>query len=256
MFRKFLWLIILLMPCILNAQSIDKKIKNRSELFSVFVTENELSKDLEYNMVFSYNQDNNTSKKSSFKAALLSGILPGSGQLYAGDKIKAAGFLVAELSLWYSHFHLNGKGDDLEADFRRYADQYWIKEDYFLWIIENNIDITKYSHTLPSTNTQQYYEMIGKYDQFLAGWIDATKGPLPSQSPLRLKYMADQHYANKQFKRADLMAQLLVVNRVVSAFEAAFSLHRKNSNFSSSFRFERSPANAELVPFVNMKLSW
>lgn len=32
----------------------------------------------------------------------------------------------------------------------------------------------KISHQLPSSKTQQYYEMIGKYEQFKAGWDDYT----------------------------------------------------------------------------------
>jgi hypothetical protein len=66
------------------------------------------------------------------------------------------------------------------------ADAHWFKAGYTGWLIDSlgiASDTTLYfdplkqewiylSHHLPDTKTEQYYEMIGKYDQFRWGWDD------------------------------------------------------------------------------------
>jgi hypothetical protein len=73
-----------------------------------------------------------------------------------------------------------------------FADSHWSRDEYTQWLIDSlaiTSDTTRYfdpvrqewtylPYHLPDTKTEQYYEMIGEYDQFRWGWedyADATK---------------------------------------------------------------------------------
>jgi hypothetical protein len=74
------------------------------------------------------------------------------------------------------------------AECYRFADQHWIEDDYRDWLrdsllITSGSDLDSFwnkeeqgwdwlSHHPPDKKDQQYYEMIGKYDQFMFGWDD------------------------------------------------------------------------------------
>ncbi len=201
---------------------------------------------------FHHQIDSGNSQKSPITAVILSGIIPGLGQWYAGDKIKALGFATTEAALWFGRSRFIDKGDEIKQEFRTYADQFWSDSDYFNWA--GTVDISKYSHVLPDTKTQQYYEMIGKYNQFVAGWPDSEGNP--DQSEMRLRYMAQHHESNKNYKNADKLVQILVLNRVISAFDAAFSIHRNNKQLRAKFRVKKMYAKSELMPVVNLNYTW
>ena len=56
--------------------------------------------------------------KSPGKAFLLSLLLPGLGELYAGARYRAAGFMTAEAVTWVAYAHWRSKGTDLRDEFR------------------------------------------------------------------------------------------------------------------------------------------
>lgn len=195
------------------------------------------------------------SNKSPLKAALLSGLLPGAGQWYAGNKLKALGFVATEISFWFGNGYYDNRGAEIEADFRRFADSFWNRGDYFAWTNSPGVDVaTQYSHTLPETETQQYYELVGKYNQFLAGWQDSTGDP--NESPMRLHYMDLQHASNIMYKRAERFAQLLVVNRLTSAVEAAFSLRQRHSGISAKLRWKYISSTGNISPVASFSYVW
>ena len=90
------------------------------------------------------------------------------------------------------------------------------------------------------TRTQQYYELIGKYDQFITGWKDVTDrngnrvhfSEVDSaenfHSALRLEYEDQRHESNKYLKRAGNVAGLIFVNHVLSAIDAARVARARN----------------------------
>ncbi len=210
--------------------------------------------------------------KSSKRAFLLSALVPGLGEWYAGSKKRALAFFGAEAALVGMWAAWKGKGNDVVEEFRAVADEHWDPEDYILWresTISNNSSIT---HALPCSSEvhgyivearregklqageklsaldrsevfggcapsqiQQYYELIGKYDQFVAGWDDLRRGgstgnaAVPTEvdsvenfhSERRLRYEDDRDESNRFLKRASTVSGVILINHVISAIDAA-----------------------------------
>ncbi len=201
-------------------------------------------------------------RKSPGKAFLLSLAVPGLGQYYYGSKVKAAAFLGVEATAWIMHVNLHNKGQELTDEFQAFNRQHWIQSNYedYLQIvygvrddqlIPDSIPAPEASHSLPDTRTQQYYEMTGKYDQFVWGWDDAKLNDslthadfdtsATSTFPLavrnstttpysvrRFQYEIMRDNANRKLDNADKMLMLALANRVIAAVEAFISTKNKN----------------------------
>ncbi len=192
---------------------------------------------------------------SERRAFLYSVILPGAGQFKAGSRKRGALFFSLEVISLGMYLSLNGEGNDLEDDFRLRADEEWNPWDYLGWRGSRNSRFSSITHALPCSawvasapsttpvpnaiadcperDVQQYYELIGKYDQFISGWDDVvdadgnrvTASQVDSaenfRSELRLSYEVDRNDSNKLLKRATNVAGLILVNHVISAIDAA-----------------------------------
>ncbi|HAA78655.1 TPA: hypothetical protein DCE37_26455, partial [Candidatus Latescibacteria bacterium] len=84
------------------------------------------------------------------------------------------------------------------------------------------------TETLPTKqeDIQQYYELIGKYAQFIYGWSDVADQQLDVNnqqvsSSIQQQYETMRNDSNKQLKRASVVIGLTVVNRVISAIHAS-----------------------------------
>lgn len=155
---------------------------------------------------------------------LFSAVLPGSGQFLTGSWLKGALFLGLEAGLLYVHFTSMRTGQDREDAFRQYADTHWSQTRWEALYTEHDPS----THSLPETKTQQYYEMIGKYDQFMKGWDDwETDGP--SLTPNRDRYETMRDESNVAFKRASYCIMGVMVNHLLSAFDSAFTIRAKNT---------------------------
>ena len=214
--------------------------------------------------------------KSSKRAFLLSALVPGLGEWYAGSKKRGLIFFGAEAALVGMWVAWTGKGNDLEEEFRAVADEHWDPEEYIAWrtsTISNNSSIT---HALPCSSEvhgyivearregklqageklsaldrsevfggcapsqiQQYYELLGKYDQFVAGWKEDLKrvrsdGSIGNSvewtevdsvenfhSERRLRYEDQRDESNRFLKRASTISGVILINHVISAIDAA-----------------------------------
>ena len=206
--------------------------------------------------------------QSSKRAFLLSALVPGLGEWYAGSKKRGLAFFGAEAALWGMWAVWKGKGNDLEEEFRAVADEHWDPLNYLTWrtsAISNNSSIT---HALPcssevfevyiparkewmqqqrtsglghaafggcaSSEVQQYYELIGKYDQYVAGWSDLVRhstgnAAAPADvdsvenfhSERRLRYEDQRDESNRFLKRASIVSGVILINHVISAIDAA-----------------------------------
>ena len=201
--------------------------------------------------------------KSSKRSFLLSALVPGLGQWYGGSKKRGLVFLGAEAALVGMWVAWKGKGNDLEQEFRAVADEHWVPEEYLVWRdspISRNSSIT---HALPCSSEvievyipamresgradfggcapseiQQYYELIGKYDQYAAGWDDLKRvrrdgsignAAAPTEvdsvenfhSERRLRYEDQRDESNRFLKRASTISGVILINHVISAIDAA-----------------------------------
>ncbi len=183
----------------------------------------------------------NTSYRSPSKAFLYSVTLPGTGQLYNHSTFKAGLFMAIEAVSWLDWLVYHQKGQSKTDDYNVFADEHWSAERYTNWLIETygivsdtsafineDGDETHFTHHLPATKTQQYYEMIGKYDQFRYGWSDTDYLVGKETSPLRVEYLNDRATANDYFSKAKTGAIIAIANHLLSGLDAAFSAKRFN----------------------------
>jgi hypothetical protein len=158
---------------------------------------------------------------------LLSAILPGAGQLYNGDD-RGYLYLGIEAAAWFARLSYLDAGNKKENEFERYADVHWTLGLYrssadslgAYWSSSNDSLIVWFARH----DQQQYYEEIGKYDKFRAGWDDwaATYDPANDRalSPNRAHYRKMRQQSNDLLDRARLALAAAMVNRVVSGVDA------------------------------------
>jgi hypothetical protein len=190
--------------------------------------------------------------KSPKKAFIYSLIIPGWGQKYAGSTIlKPILFFGVEAASWALYFKYHGEGNDKTDEFQRFADEHWIEGDrenpdahtYRGWLLDvaGVAEDTGFTHQLPDSKDQQYYEMIGKYDQFRGGWDDywenralyddTTNNPL-IPSPNRDYYNRLRGDANDLLDKANAFIIVSLANHLLSAVDAAISANRHNKSQS------------------------
>jgi len=202
-------------------------------------------------------------KKSPFLAGVFSAVIPGSGELYAGSYWLAGLFAAVEGALWYYNIDQNNKGDEQTTVYQNYADEHWNVVKYAQWLNENAKDfeggenavhitinpdaslppwervdwdamhttelaIPVFSHKLPPYGDQQYYELIGKYNQYSYGWDDKNAGNYWNVSENFLYYSGQRGEANDFYNLADTMLNLIILNHVLSAIDAAWAAARFN----------------------------
>lgn len=128
-------------------------------------------------------------------------LIPGAGEIYSEEYLKAGIFLAIEAAVITTAVIYDGKGDDKTTEFQNYADDYqnpehnWSVVRYAEWLnqyegasisINSDESLPPWervswaevnaaetgSHKLPRHGEQQYYELIGKYHQYSSGWND------------------------------------------------------------------------------------
>lgn len=116
------------------------------------------------------------------------------------------------------------------------------------YLTTDNLPASNFSHTLPEYGSQQYYELISKYYQYQAGWRDYDQfhNNLGHTNGLFYeRYLVDRNGAyasdmfyngvdmsyrfNQDFRISNHFLSLLIVNHVVSAFDAYFTVKVKQN---------------------------
>lgn len=218
-------------------------------------------------------------RKSPWLAAGLSFVLPGAGEFYAESYWKSALFLAVEVAAWTVAYTQDRKGDRQTESFEAYANTHWNVVQYaersqalapgggvYNWLIagtegrppwervnwaelnrmERDIAGTLpgryYSHTLPLWGEQQYYELIGKYQQFYQGWDDADPSlddydeiaaRLQAGGTRFTYYAGERGKANDFYSVAGTAVTIAILNHIVSALDAAWSAGSYNGMHAS-----------------------
>lgn len=244
--------------------------------------------------IFSGAEDNlqvKKKKKSVGLGVLLSALIPGAGEFYGENYLKAGVFFGVEILAWATFAYFESKGNKKEDEYQAYADQYWDVRTYARWLKnegfsesgginpdEPNREVLReqimvceranFSHTMPVYESQQYYELIGKYQNFQAGWTNLehvpTKSPGPYNyqtyhDPVFTNYAADRQKANDFFDYAKIGPITAIVNHILSAADAAWVISTYNSKIKveTGFRMQNrvSPYTYQMKQFPTFNVA-
>lgn len=208
-------------------------------------------------------------RRSPQLAAFLSAAIPGAGEVYAGSYLKGVVFLGVEVGAWVAYAHFRGRGSDLRDEYRAFALANWREERYWSWLAQvsgcsdedktclKEYERNNFSHHLPDEQDHEYFENIGKYDQFNAGWIDSESGlGMMRDSDYREEYTLMRKDSNDQFRRATNMSAIALLNHVLSAFDAAWTSARHNRALQAELRLVPTGTDLEPVPSLSLRMAW
>jgi hypothetical protein len=197
---------------------------------------------------------------------LMSLVVPGAGEAYLGYK---RGYLQIALDAasWYGAVHYDRKGEDKKDEYFVYADAHWSEEKLDAAYDENYLDrpdanfdyssvvgdgadyfstaeneISNYTQ-LPLwvsvvEDRREYYENLGKWDQFVFGWddytdprdfldldandIDIRNLQDPRTSAHREVYREMRQQSNDYFGNRDTFIYLSIAFRMFSVMQVAY----------------------------------
>lgn len=287
---KKLILILLLFTCIINAQNVDS-LSGNVHFDSQIAFENTYIPGNENIQV--------NNKKSGFLAGVLSAVVPGAGEIYSEQYLKAALFMAVEVAAVYLAVDNDQKGDDQTEVYQDFAEANWdpakyarnsitnfnldpadyeglfldeemTKIDYSRWDLIHKIesdvsdldDGKYYSHELADYQEQQYYEMIGKYQQFNNGWNDFDFNPevgFDYHTPLTdnfQKYSGMRGEANDYYNKASTFVTVVVINHVISAIDAVLSTKWYNDKVKMNAEVGEDVLGYERIYYPKFNLSF
>ena len=222
-------------------------------------------------------------QKSPGLAFAMSAVLPGSGEFYAGAKYRAAAFIGVEIVSWIVYFNRRNTGQKIEDDYIKWANSHWSaynwwanslpypgivglsdsSENFGSHLIyfeyegkEYKAEKTYLNNNLPGwdsyllngdlipVKTRDYYENIGKYDQFASGWDDFDEITANidtsnvKNSPHRSKYVYKRYDSNQALKMATNFATVIMFNHLISAFHAQIVAKQYRSPEEKDFSWQ------------------
>ncbi|MBD3165056.1 hypothetical protein GF324_00490 [bacterium] len=248
-------------------------------------------------------------KKNPGRAILLSALIPGAGQLYAQKPFWAAGFFIVEAAMIGGAVSYAIQGADKEDEYESFARTHWDEElyrDFEYWLATSNPNLPQderfggdqtswnqlpwgekltflpnnFTHELPEQETQQYFEMIGKYlSQFGVGWPSDLIDPnnpdyqsflnqlsrwdqdsddfegWPSNQAATYIDMRDQ--SNQLLNMSANFTMVLMVNHVASALHAGFAVRSHNRKIAEAqMGMDTHYRNGEYVPMAKLNITW
>lgn len=167
-------------------------------------------------------------------------ILPGWGQWENGDKVRGIIYLTAELAGIYGYQMNHAAGNDKELAFKAFGDEHWSYSD---WLLRNGVVSQEFmsetnvcggndrTHQMPyyydSDGIEQpikdhhFYENISKYPEFVCGWDDISEKDDEDLTPNKAAYIDMRTRSNQLYRNAQIAGTLIMVNHLISAFDAA-----------------------------------
>jgi hypothetical protein len=229
--------------------------------------------------------------KSPVLGAVLSAVVPGSGQFYAKSYIKSAIFIAAEAGLWIAYAVFQGKGNDQTSQYQNYANGNWDMRRYGQWLKDqsfagsaginmsaddgtfraqvNNCEmLSGFSHQLPPPGDQQYYEVIGKYQTYVAGWSTAVGQNINKSNyeTYHLQqvsdYMDSRQTANDYYNKGTTTLMVVLLNHIASSVDGVLSVHSYNNKYilkgSVSFApvYSYRLGRSVVTPFANVNFTF
>jgi len=229
--------------------------------------------------------------KSPIIGGGLSALIPGAGQFYAKKYVKTGIFLAVEAGLWIMYSVFQGKGNDQTTFFQNYADANWDVYRYAAWLKQENFtgsgninlnadkntirsqinqceQASGFSHQLPNYGDQQYYEVIGKYQTYICGWVESvgkgiTKNNYQTTHLTQVSYYMDERQrANTYYDRGTTTLMVVILNHIVSAVDGFISVNSYNNKLSASANVSFAPIysykenRSILTPFANIKINF
>ena len=191
-------------------------------------------------------------------------VLPGSGEALMGYT-RGYFMMAADIFCWVMVAKNHQDGKDLSDEYYAYADAHWTEDnlvsaynasaaddyrrglglDYFAPTSESIDDARRLGEVLPlwvskEDDRREYYENLGKWDQFVFGWDDFRRPDDPPAgieytpdmtlsdlrqpwtSPHRLKYREMRDAANDAYKTRDRYLYVNIGLRVFSVLQVAY----------------------------------
>ncbi|MBI9072552.1 MAG: hypothetical protein JEY94_13200 [Melioribacteraceae bacterium] len=238
-------------------------------------------------------------KKSAFLAGVLSAAVPGAGEIYTGNYLKGAIFLAVEAAAIYLAVDYDKQGDDKTKVYQSFALENWdpakyarnsidnfnldpadyadlftnsemTEINYDRWDLIHKIegDVSKqdigkyYSHELASFKDQQYFEMIGKYQQFNNGWKDFNydeNSGFDYHTTLTKNfedYSVMRGDANDNYNKSSTFVTVMVINHVLSVVDAAISAKWYNDKLKMNAEVKKENIGFSYVYYPKLKLRY
>jgi hypothetical protein len=116
------------------------------------------------------------------------------------------------------------------------------------------------SHTLPLFGDQQYYELIGKYNNYAIGWYDFRTTDLNNTfdriTPTMNNYAGMRGMANETLKSSDFFLNVVILNHAVSMLDAALAAVQHNNAVKMKLGIQQDALNRQFYPTANLAISF
>lgn len=198
---------------------------------------------------------------------LMSAILPGAGEVYTGHR-RGWAMIVLDVASWMKMSSYNSDGDKFQDEYLAYADEHWSEDRLFAscntndvsdlgsygFYDEDNLCNAFYGATMTdedgewvptlslwvsrADDEREYYENLGKWDQFVFGWDDFSENYFlhygfedtddtsvlhgGEVSPHREFYRSLRRQSNDAYANADKLFTMNMLARVFSVIQTAY----------------------------------
>jgi hypothetical protein len=199
--------------------------------------------------------------KSPPKGMFMSMLVPGTGELYAGSTLKGLIFFGIEAGAWFLYASSHNKGLEWERRYIDFADQNWDEERWRAWwnSLSAHDQEGFLNVELPNEKNSEFYEAIGVYEKFNAGWNDVQWNPgIANTTPSveSLGYNKWRQSSNNALKTASSFGAILLANHLLSGLDAVWSVSRHNKNLKPSIKPQFVSIDGEPQLLAAISIEW